>query len=320
MAQLGLDSNVFNAQAAMQLPTRELGGLAQSRLGYLEGLTPNLDISPDFATPNIDPNQGGSGLTWNGPSTGYNWNNTGSGNPNAPSLAPTTYNGTVAQYGGTSAGAQGPAAATGGANTSNPWGVALPGTTGGDFGSLSNPYNAQSFTQDPGYAFDVQQGTQGLNRAAAAGGQLGSGASLKAAINYATGMASNEFNSAYQRSQQTNTNTFNQLSALAGSGQTATTNTGAAAGALGTSGSSALAGYGNAGAAGAIGVGNAQAGAATSIGNTIGTLGSQYFNSQNPTYNPYNTPNPYAAAPYNPPTMSAGGGYTWNTPGVQSPD
>jgi hypothetical protein len=316
LQQVGLDTNVFNAQAAMQLPTRELGGEAQNRLAFLLGLDPNLNIAPDFATPNINPNpQGGApGLTWNGPASGYGWDNTGSGNPNAPTMQPTTYNGVTPQFGVNSGGSQAPGAAPSG-STSNPWGVSLPGATGqGGFGSLTNLYDPNTFYQDPGYNFDVQQGQQGLNRAAAAGGQLGSGASLKAAINYATGMASNEFNNAFNRSATSKQFTFNELASLAGAGQTATNTVGSSAGQLGQSGSSALAGYGNAAAAGSIGVGNAWSGAATSIGNMAGSLGTTYFNSQNPSYNPYasaqtqqiiNTPTPQLN--YSLPTRYGGG-------------
>jgi hypothetical protein len=195
----------------------------------------------------------------------------------------------------------------------------MPSTNGGGgFGSLTNVYDPSTFYQDPGYNFDVQQGQQGLNRAAAAGGQLGSGASLKAAINYATGMASNEFNSAFNRSATSKQMTYNELAGLSGAGQTATNSVGSAAGALGTAGSSALAGYGNAAAAGSIGVGNAYAGAATSIGNMATSLGTGYFNSQNQSYNPYspNNPNGFATGvgvPPNPqlnyslPTQYGGG-------------
>src|ERR1700722_17953246 len=67
MAQLGLSASVFNAQGAMSLPTREVGGEAQSREAYLLGLDPNLDINADFSTPNITAGPNGSSLSWNGP-------------------------------------------------------------------------------------------------------------------------------------------------------------------------------------------------------------------------------------------------------------
>ena len=67
MAQLGLSAATLNAQGAMSLPTREVGGEAQSREAYLLGLDPNLDISADFATPNISTTASGATLNWNGP-------------------------------------------------------------------------------------------------------------------------------------------------------------------------------------------------------------------------------------------------------------
>lgn len=278
-AQLGLDANVFNATAVMQQPTRELGGLAQSRLAYLMGLSPNLDISADFSNPNINPNPGsGPGLTWNGQGSGYSSYNTGAGNPNAPSLQPTTYNGLNTNYGTTTGGSQdpgtgAPASATGGfGSTTSP--------TLGGFGSLGNPYDPSTFYEDPGYKFVMDQQQSALARAGASSGQLGTGAQLKAAMTYAEGLGSQEFNNAFSRSQSTQTTMFNELSALSGAGQVATGAVGSAAGNLATGGSSALAGYGNAQAAGQIGAGNAYGSALNQINNSATTLGTQYFKSQ----------------------------------------
>jgi hypothetical protein len=72
--------------------------------------------------------------------------------------------------------------------------------------------------QDPGYQFGLDQGMQGLDRKIAAGGGRVSGASLKAATQYATNYATTGYNAAYQRRQDR----LNRLSSLAGMGQTAT--------------------------------------------------------------------------------------------------
>jgi hypothetical protein len=322
--QLALDANVFNAQAGMNLPTRELGGLAQSRLAFLTGLSPNLDISPDFATPNINaqPGSGQPGLTWNGPTSGYNWNNTGSGNPTMPgALQPTTYNGLSPMYGTNSNGAQGPSpSGAPGTSASNPTGFGGSTPAAGGFGSLASPYDPSTFYQDPGYNFIQDQTSQALNRAGASSGQLGSGAQLKAAMSYASGLASQEFNNAYNRSVNTQTTMFNELNALGTGGQVATGATTTAAGNLGTAASSALAGYGNAGAAGTIGAGNAWTSGINGVSNSLTSLGMNYYNNQqNPSmYSLYGAPSAYPPA-QSPPLMSAGGGYTYNNPAYSAP-
>jgi hypothetical protein len=78
--------------------------------------------------------------------------------------------------------------------------------------------SAAEVMSDPGYAFGLQQGQQGLDRKAAAAGGRVSGAALKAASEYATNYASTGYNAAYQRRQDR----LNRLAALAGIGQTAT--------------------------------------------------------------------------------------------------
>jgi hypothetical protein len=308
-AQLGLNSSVFNAQGALSLPTRESGGLAQSREDYLLGLTPNLDISSDFSTPNIqvNPTTGQTTSSWNGPAQ-YDPSVTGS-NPSAtayggygsytpgltmgsngqpvvaqPSLSamygsPTTVTPTgsavgplstginaiaASQNGGaplTATGSMGmPATGTGAAATAsngvpNP-NAALPASS---YGSFASPYNPSTFYQDPGYNFILQQNEQQIQNQAATSGLALSPSSLSAALSYSSGLASQEFNNAYNRSMNTQTTQLNELNALTSGGQIATSGLSTAAGNFGAAGSSALAGYGNAGAAGAIGTGNAYA-------------------------------------------------------------
>jgi len=335
LAQEGLSSNIFNATAGMQLPSRELGGYAQSQLAYLMGLTPNLDISPDFSTPNIQFNgtNGQSSLSWNGPASGYNWNNTGPGNPTSPSLSPNIQ----PVYGRTTGGSQSPGTLTqpgslGGSNlggtTYNP-SVAPTSTAGGPttagglgYGGLENPYNPSTFFLSPDYNFINTQTQLAAARAGAASGQTGSGAQLTAAMQYASGLASTDFNQAYENSQQTQSTLFNELNALGTGGQVATNSTQSGLNTLGSSGASALGGYGNAAAAGTIGAANAYGSAINGIGNNAGTLGSLYAMYNNPN-SPYNTANPatitpYGGGPSNQATMYAtpdgNGGFTYSAP------
>ena len=95
-------------------------------------------------------------------------------------------------------------------------------------GALSQQFsfNPEDLTNDPGYKFQLQQGMQAVSRAAAANGTLGTGGTLKALLQYGQGLAGTTFNQAYQRAantfQMNRNNTFQQLMALAGIGQTAT--------------------------------------------------------------------------------------------------
>ena len=105
------------------------------------------------------------------------------------------------------------------------------------FGSLAQGWN-QTFTSptdvteqnDPGYQFRLAQGQQALQNSAAARGGLLSGRTAKAINDYAQNSASNEYSNVYNRALQnynTNYNTFsndqsnlfNRLSALSGTGQ-----------------------------------------------------------------------------------------------------
>lgn len=138
----------------------------------------------------------------------------------------------------------------------------------------------------PGYQWDLAQGLKATQSAAAARGLGVSGASLKGASTYATGLAnktySDQFNIAQKRyedtlnlntAQQTNlTNQFNRLSGIATIGENAAAQTGA----QGTSAASTAGNYqyksGQADAAGTTGAANALTGAANSY------LAQQNFN------------------------------------------
>lgn len=98
--------------------------------------------------------------------------------------------------------------------------------------------------EDPGYAFRLEQGQKALERSAAARGGLISGNTGGALQRFGQGLASQEYQNAYDRAL----NRYNTTAALAGIGQTATNQMGAAGG-----------NYAN--AAGNIGMGQAAIGA-----------------------------------------------------------
>ena len=174
----------------------------------------------------------------------------------------------------------------------------------GDLSSLLNhggfPDYNQTFTAPtaaqaeatPGYQFQLQQGEQALARSAAASGDLLSGGQLKAQDEFAQGLASTNYQNAYNNAlqtfgtnynvfQQNQANRFNRLASVAGIGQTS-------AGQLGAQGQGAANNISNllltsgqqignninnaaaATASGYIGSANAYGGALSSIGNNIG--------------------------------------------------
>jgi hypothetical protein len=90
---------------------------------------------------------------------------------------------------------------------------------GGQFTKTFNTSDMASL--DPGFDFRMQQGQLALNRAEAAGGNIGSGGALKAALQYGQDYASGEFNNAYNRFMNTQNTQYNRLASLAGLGQTA---------------------------------------------------------------------------------------------------
>lgn len=75
---------------------------------------------------------------------------------------------------------------------------------------------------DPSYQFRLQQGQQALERSAAARGGLQSGGTLKALTRYAQGVASTEYQAAFDRYMAEKKNRGNMLSTLAGFGSDAT--------------------------------------------------------------------------------------------------
>jgi len=154
--------------------------------------------------------------------------------------------------------------------------------------ALANPMLTQRFTAPstadalnaPGYQFTQTQGLKAVQNSAAARGLGVSGAAMKGAANYATGLADSTYNDVFNRALQTfNTNyssaanNVNRLQGIVGNGQNAAATNGslgvAAAGNIGntlTSGANAV-------AAGTIGSGNALSGALNGIGSSALTYG-----------------------------------------------
>lgn len=127
----------------------------------------------------------------------------------------------------------------------------------------------------PGYQFAKTQGLKGVGNAAAARGLGTSGAALKGAATFATGLADTTYGNQFDRYRAGVTDQFNRLMTMAGLGQTAAA-AGAGVGAS-TAGSIMTGAVGTGGNIGnnLVGAGNAQGAAAMAPVNAIssGTTG-----------------------------------------------
>ena len=178
-------------------------------------------------------------------------------------------------------------------------------------GEFSGSFDSAGFlaNQDPGYGFRMSEGLKALDRSAASRGGLLSGATLKGAQQYGQGLASQEYQNAFNRYQTNRANQLNPLQSLAGQGQTTAT-------ALGQQGSNMAGNIGNAYMTSAANTGNAAMAAAgirnSAYGGASNVLGRMYGNrgfsnpfGGNADYNDYNA-TPYQNDPIY--AMSQGGG------------
>lgn len=118
---------------------------------------------------------------------------------------------------------------------------------------LANPDYQRDFTmadykEDPGYQFRLSEGQKAIDRSGAARGGSNSGAALKSLARFGQGLASEEYQNAYNRFNGDRDRRFNRLSSLAGIGQTANSQVGAAGQGYGSRVSETMLGMGNAAA------------------------------------------------------------------------
>lgn len=113
-----------------------------------------------------------------------------------------------------------------------PWreagGVALGQLTAGTVngGEFNRNFGMADFQADPGYQFRMSEGMRGIESSAAARGGLLNGGTLRALNRYNQDSASGEFQNAYNRFNNDQSQRFNRLSSLAGTGQTVNTQLG----------------------------------------------------------------------------------------------
>ncbi|WP_186035150.1 DNA transfer protein p32 [Burkholderia gladioli] len=126
----------------------------------------------------------------------------------------------------------------------------------------------------PGYQFTLNQGLKSVQNSAAARGLGTSGAALKGASTYATGLADSTYNDVFNRALQTfNTNyssaanNVNRLAGLVGNGQNAASTNG-------TLGAAAAGNIGNTLTSGANAIASGTVGSANALTNALGGIGS----------------------------------------------
>jgi hypothetical protein len=145
--------------------------------------------------------------------------------------------------------------------------------------TFSAPTEAQA-QSTPGYQFTLNQGLKSVQNSAAARGLGTSGAALKGATTYATGLADSTYNDVYNRALQTfNTNyssaanNVNRLTGIVNSGQNAAATNGSLGASTAASIGNTLMSGANATASGTVGSANALSGALSSAGNAGLTYG-----------------------------------------------
>jgi hypothetical protein len=145
--------------------------------------------------------------------------------------------------------------------------------------TFSAPTEAQA-QATPGYQFTLNQGLKATQNSAAARGLGTSGAALKGASTYATGLADSTYNDVYNRALQTfNTNytsaanNASRLQGLVSNGQNAAATNGSLGAATASNIGNTLTSAANASASGTIGAANALTSGINSAANGVTTYG-----------------------------------------------
>lgn len=127
-------------------------------------------------------------------------------------------------------------------------------------GLVDDKFTMEDFFNDPGYQFRLQQGQQAINRAMAAKGLRQSTAAVRGLADFNQGLASQEYQNAWDRWNENRTQQYNMMSNLAGMGQVQSGRLAGAAGQYGTNVGNIMVGQGNAIAAQGMNRANTNAG------------------------------------------------------------
>jgi hypothetical protein len=144
-------------------------------------------------------------------------------------------------------------------------------TSAANYGQGMKPFTPGDLTNEPGYQFRLSQGLKSLDQTAAARGGLLSGNALRGAEQYGQGLASDEYQNAYNRYWNTRNQTLNPLQSLLGQGQTTASNLGTAGQNYATNAGNTIQAAGQARASGYVGGANA-------LNQALGSAVSPYMN------------------------------------------
>lgn len=138
-------------------------------------------------------------------------------------------------------------------------------------GYLNTPFSMTqaNLEQTPGYQFTLTQGLKAVNNDMGARGLLNSGAAMKGAANYATGLADSTYMDQFNMDQTQKQNIYNRLMGVAQLGE----NAGAQTGAYGTQAAGTVAGTNS---AAAQQIGNAQMSGFNALGGIGQSIGNYY--------------------------------------------
>jgi hypothetical protein len=139
----------------------------------------------------------------------------------------------------------------------NALGIGSNGTGTGSSLLTGPTMNEATLEQTPGYQFNLSQGLKSVQNSAAARGLGVSGAALKGASTYATGLADSTYQNQYNNAVTNQTNEFNRLMGLTQIGQNSAAGVGSAGIQTGSNIGNNLISAGNASAAGTIASANA---------------------------------------------------------------
>lgn len=127
----------------------------------------------------------------------------------------------------------------------------------------------QQLEQTPGYQFNLTQGEKAVTNSNAARGLGVSGAALRGAADYATGLADSTYQNQFNNFQTQQNNQYNRLAGLASIGESAAAGVGSAATQTGASIGGNIIGAGNATAAANMATANAITGAGNNASNLL---------------------------------------------------
>jgi hypothetical protein len=130
-----------------------------------------------------------------------------------------------------------------------------------------SPFTLDKFQQSPGYQFRLEQGMNAINKGSAARGMYYAPQTLQDLGKYQQGMASTEFDNAYNRYVGDQTRGYNMLSGLSNTGQNAAAGVGAMGQQTASQVGNNMMGGAAAQAAGYMGAANAIGGGLQGLGN-----------------------------------------------------